>query len=143
MAKSSILLDKLIKEGTNNPMRKELMRGAEEPIALIKAVCFLHIALGEAAGKTLLEREPNMYFETMSLKDLIQECNDDFQEKPNIDSPIDKHPETKTKCRRDPLAVLARAKRLGDELRLWEPDHTPRFRLKNGKCTNPTKESIH
>ena len=83
MAKSSISLEERTRDEAGTPRRKEMMGGTEEPIAHIKAVSFLYIALGEEARKTLLDRKPDMDMKAINLKDLLKECNDVFQKKRN------------------------------------------------------------
>ena len=83
MAKSSISLEELTRDESGTPRRKELIGGAEEPIAQKKAVSFLNIARREAARKTILDRKPDMDINATNLKDLLKECNDAIQKKRN------------------------------------------------------------
>ena len=83
MAKSSISLDELTRDTSSRARRKELMGGFEEEVAQRKAVSLLYIAVGEAARKTLLDRNPNLDIKTISLKDLLKEANGAFLKKKN------------------------------------------------------------
>ena len=84
MAKSSVSLEELTRDDTGTPRSKELMGGADEPIAQKKAVSFLYTALGETAREILLDRKPDITdIKATNLKDLLKECNDAFQKKRN------------------------------------------------------------
>ena len=83
MAKSSISLEEQTRDNSVTPRRKELIGGAEEPIAQRKAVSFLYFSLAEAARKTSLGRKPDMDINAINLKDLLKQCNDVFHKKSN------------------------------------------------------------
>ena len=84
MAKFSISVEELTREETpENPRRQALMGGADPETAERKAVSIMYLALGDAARKTLLDRNPGLNAKTISLKQLIQEGENAFKVKRN------------------------------------------------------------
>ena len=84
MAKFSISVEELTREDTlNNPRRQALMGGVDPETAERKAVSIMYLALGDAARKTLLDRNPSLNAKTISLKQMMKEGESAFKVKRN------------------------------------------------------------